>query len=223
VKVLISIKGCEADILRGFNQVIRDTWGKDVTGADLRFFVGEGNLSLRQDEVRLTCPDDYMSLPLKTWAILRWAISQDYTNVFLCDTDTFVIPEALLAYDFQTADLIGMFNGPIGDPRGTESKWAWISGGNGYWLSRKAMEIIIHSDPPHWAEDCSVGQVLGPYIQSGAIKARHDINFGFHDGPDQLKTVITSHFCSVGMKRPFDPQWMYQKYAYNNPEKAQCR
>lgn len=235
MKLLLAIKGCERDASLGLHQAIRETWGANVNGADLRFFVGRGNRDLCADEIRVECGDDYMSLPAKTRAILRWFLDRDYDFIWLGDTDTYVVPERLLTSGFENYDLTGLFNGPIGVPRATEGDagpwkpsdqsngatryWAWISGGNGYWLSRCAAQVVVESETHYsadWAEDRTVGQVLGPYFQRGELRALNHDDYGFVTDSDEYLCRITRHFCTRGMHREFNKAWMYACHARNS-------
>ena len=234
MKLLIAIKGCERDTRNGFHQALRETWVKDVpAGIDVKFFVGEGNAPLRPDEERIGCPDDYMSLPVKTRAILRWMLGREYDFIFLCDTDTYVMPERLLASGFENYDLTGLFNGKIGVPRATEGDagpwkpadqgngatryYAWISGGNGYWLSKRAVQIIVDDMAyvSDWAEDRTIGQILGPFFQNGQLRALNHEDYGFCIDGDFYGCRISRHFCSKGMNRSFEVAWMYNCYKRN--------
>lgn len=217
MKLLLAIKGCRRDVLNGFHQAIRETWMKDVEGADAFFFVGGGTATDNQDEIGLACPDEYMGLPHKTKTILHWSLEHGYDFTFLCDTDTYVIPSRLLNSGFQHHDLTGLFNGAIGMPNATEGRyWAWISGGNGYWLSRRAARIVVeHQIGSEWAEDRMVGQALGSLFRDGSLQAHSHQGYGYYFDADYWRTDITSHYCTSGMRREFDPVWMRNKYAYN--------
>lgn len=221
---LLASKSCQRDAGNGLNQTIRDTWGKDVQGADLKFFVGRGAIPLKDDEVKLDCADDYESLPHKTKAICKWMLERDYGFIFLCDTDTYVRPDRLLASGFEQYDFMGSFNGPIGVPNAMQEKyWAWCSGGNGYWLSRRAAELVADAQSDgDWAEDRITGQILGPYIHRGELKAfSHDgYEYARSAGSsDERLTRITSHFCVHGRGPKFNlqlmQQWMVRKFTYN--------
>jgi len=187
MKLLIAIKSCQRDKDNGSHQAIRDTWAKYLPPAvDLRFFVGGEKVSLETDEVQVPVEDDYFSLSLKTKAIADYSVKNQYDFTFLCDTDTYVWPAKLLASGFEEYDYSGGWQLPqhgwiLGkayhdfvDDEGeiVDPIYAWMSGGVGYFLSRKAAEIISASVISHWAEDIQTGLTLGPLIRAGKIKAK---------------------------------------------------
>lgn len=204
MKKIVAIKSCHRDCGNGFNQAVRDTWLR-AAPVDYKFFVGNGTSVLAPDEEPLKCGDAYMDLPNKTRAIFRWVLDHAYDHAFMCDTDTYVVMRKLATYDPSGYDLIGYFNGSIGVPRAVEGKYAWVSGGAGYWVSRRAMELIVSKEPSSWAEDLWVGQVVGEAVHRGELKALYDTKYGDDN-------EITSHFCSTGMKRTFDVRWLHQKH-----------
>ena len=225
VRPLIAVKSCQRDSENGFNRAVRETWGQDVKAADFRFFLGHEPAYSRWDEVYLGCPDDYNGLPYKTKAICEWAWGRDYTHVYLCDSDTFVMPERLLNSGFENYDYVGHFNGPRGIPNVVYGKcYSWASGGSGYWLSRKAMQIVKDADPAKVSacpltnvpcEDVFVGQVLGPLIATNDIIVSHDPRYGEGYDACNYKTEITSHYRSQSAEREFDPEWMRRHYIAN--------
>lgn len=196
MKLLIAVKSCQHHMDRGDHDVIRNTWGREVKNADLRFFFGgsiESNL-YKEDEIPVDAPDDYESLSLKTIAIVDWAQKQNYDFVYLCDTDTYVISWRLEMLGFENFDFCGLATKEFGQQfpyRGRTrggvdftipNAWGWCSGGFGYFLSRKAMEAILMVVPPTdpvmvWCEDMWVGQVIGPLHACGQLKAAHLANF----------------------------------------------
>lgn len=181
MRLLIAVKSCEPHRIAGYHDVILNTWGRDIPkDVDLRFFTGDLDWRTLGKEIHLNVPDDYLSLPLKTKAILEYSLQNNYDYTFLCDTDTFLLPDRLVRCGFESFDYSGRFGSQpkIGttfhykDQHGDYPNChTWASGGVGYFLSRKASEIVVKSAPEVWAEDMYVGQVLGPYIQSGEITA----------------------------------------------------
>ena len=101
----------------------------------------------------LPCPDDYPSLPLRTWNFCRWAMGQpDWDYLLKCDDDSFVCIPRLVVYDCQERPYIG-------------AEWKkgvdYGSGGAGYLIDRKAAAIVAEqSAPGPGAEDVWVGNVL---------------------------------------------------------------
>lgn len=188
MKLLIAVKSCQEHRRLGFHKEIMKTWGKDFqTDVTIRFFTG-GIIGkdwidylLVNEEESLFCNDGYDSLPEKTRRICQWAISADFDFVFLCDTDTYINREKLLTSGFENYDYFGKIDKPFGQtfPYKTISRdgieksheaYPWASGGYGYFLSRKAFNIIVKSEPEGWAEDFWVGQILGPLYNIGEIK-----------------------------------------------------
>lgn len=223
-KILIAIASCERDSLNGFNQAVRDTWLKDKN-VDYKFFRGIGSAPAKEDEVILNCKDDYLSLPEKTMEILKWAVNDNYDYVFKCDTDTYVVLDRLLSSDFKNYDYVGHFNGQLGKPNLIYSSlYTWASGGSGYFLSRGAAWKIIAEGNTNKAmcpnlripcEDLWIGQVLGPFIESGELKAMSDTKYGWGFSEDFI-TEYTSHYCSEGKKRKFDVSWMFNHHQKNS-------
>ena len=106
------------------------------------------------DEIFLAVPDDYPSLPLKTRAIVRYAIARDYQFMVKMDDDTWINPPLLEGSGYDQYDYVGMRCDP-------HDGWpAPYAAGGFYWLSRKAMEIVSEMDIHDSVEDRGVGNVL---------------------------------------------------------------
>ena len=218
MKLLVAVKSCKHHLMAGYHDAILRTWGKDIPeGTDLRFFTGScWMFSAAPEEVTLQVPDDYMSLPYKTKAICDWSVQHGYDYAFLCDTDTFLIPSRLLESDFAGYDYAGRFGAmpKIGTTFNYKDACGiypnchpWASGGVGYFLSKKAAELVAQVKPHVWAEDMFVGQVLGPHIQSGEIKA--------YDIPE-FECSVAWHFPRRAYgNKVYDPKlgWMEKMYA----------
>jgi hypothetical protein len=92
-------------------------------------------------------------------------MTQDCDYVFKADDDTYIAAERILNYDRDGADYIGAaFRSDIG----------CASGGAGYWLSRKAVEIVANQlTDICWAEDFAVGKLL----EANRIRLKNDERF----------------------------------------------
>jgi len=180
VSILIALPSCHS--LRYWHESIRHTWGRDVKGADLRFFLGLPKVEAQQDEVSLEVGDSLPELSHKTVAIFRWALSNNYDFCLKADLDTLVFPDRFMNSGFEACDWTG----------GQNSFFA--SGGAGYVLSRKAMQIVV--DYPVTTttdEDVHTAKAL---LEQG-INLHHDPRYLFIPGQTLTSETITYHLSSV--------------------------
>ena len=215
LKLLTAVKSCVRDERNGANRAIRETWGEGLD--NLRFIVGQrpnGDppFHFPADVLQLACPDDYHGLPRKTRAILDFSLGAARDFTFLCDVDTFVRPDRLLASGFQQYDLTGMIGGNLEAGK----YFPWPSGGAGYWLSRKAAQIVVNSPPSdEWAEDRMIGQILGPHITAAEITAFNHPGYHRVFRDDPLACDVTMHFDGKGRKKDYTPKWQYEMWNHN--------
>jgi hypothetical protein len=222
-RILIAIKSCRRDQYNGYNDGVRNTWLRDLRGANYCFVLGNGATRLHPDELILDCGDRYEDLPRKTHALCKWNNEHGYDYIFLCDTDTFVVPSRLEG-SHDGKDYVGFFNGTIGKPK--EVYWclyAWASGGSGYWLSKRAAQIVSEVNPDAYSmcpetripsEDLMIGQILGPYLERGELQAKHDPRFG-RSFRDDYMAEISSHYQAVSAGRELPSTWMMKHYELN--------
>src|ERR1700746_293306 len=130
-RVLIAVLTCHR--FRSRADAVRVTWGKNLAGADLRFFLGAGGKAERPDEIILNVDDSYRGLPQKLVAVCQWARTEGYDFIYKSDDDAYVVPERLLASGFEHFDYLGRLRGPSGNYP------APYCSGFGYWLSRRAV------------------------------------------------------------------------------------
>lgn len=151
---------------------MRATWGAEVEGADVRYFLGRGDID-RSDEIILDCDDGYHHLSAKTQLIRRWALEQGYDYLWKIDDDTYVRPERLLGNGFANLDYVGRLRGPSGNYRGP------YCSGFCYGLSRKALELL---SPLTWPlnDDFSEDRWTGNKLLSLGISPHHEAQFVVH-------------------------------------------
>jgi len=194
----------EGDATNGNNQLIRETWGKDVltVGADLRFFIGRRSPTFipQSDEVlvdflkyRTSCQhawwESYVNCCQDFWqvqarSILSWSLTQGYDFTYLCSTDTFLVPRRLMATGFENYDYSGQFipeHIPLG-VRSTEDiyaekRYAWADVGHGLFLSKHAANLVLREPPNYQYTDQHIAQHLGPFIERGEATAYRIPNF----------------------------------------------
>lgn len=236
MKALIAISSCGDFEANGNNQALRDTWLpsiKDFPGLDYKFFFGVGqNAPQLEDSIILPDVDDgYGFLTYKTQASLRWAHAQGYEFVFRCFPDTYVRVDRLMACPFADFDFYGDFrseeggrtNGGTGKQMPTlQEAQNYASGGAGYWLSRRAFELLLDApitgiwrdEITVYAEDLWTGNILG----RSEVKLNYfdDIRFCNHGSrlwPNLRNKLVTAH---MSCPERYDKAFMYAAHAATN-------
>lgn len=133
---------------------IRETWAPLNGEVETILIEGgaQGTSLSTQGILRLPCDDGYRSLIQKMQGFCRWILRRRVFQWLLkCDDDTYVAMDRLkLLLDTATADYIGRDFG------------GFASGGAGYLLSRKAVEIVAAAPdvPAGEPEDVAISQIL---------------------------------------------------------------
>jgi hypothetical protein len=147
----------------------------------------------------LGVPDGYLSLPRKTQALCTWAWLRGYSRLLKVDCDTwldaawFRLTRRNVVSDYAGCvrsawDGGHLFRGAPADPPGT---WPHpYAAGGGYWLSRRAMQIVAAAEIPAgtWCEDRWVGHVLA----GAGIFPERIPEFNFYPGGMTLKMNVPS-------------------------------
>jgi hypothetical protein len=157
VKPLIAIATCDKPQFVAKADAQKATWARLRPDVDIRFFTGK----------TLGVPDHYEALPQKVRAIFRWALDHDYSHCFKTDDDTFINIDALLEAPVGHYDYVGNTRSVID---GEARVWAYNSG-YGYWLSRKAMEVIAHAE---LTNDPNEDRWVGTVLQRAGIHPMRD-------------------------------------------------
>lgn len=221
MRILFAVKSCHRDRHRA--AVIRETWGRDLHGADLRFFYGRPILKDAQpDEVSLDVPDDYWNLAIKIQAICQYAIQHGYDYVLQIDADTYVQPERALASGFEQYDYTGMHRAigyliPIPYIRGFAC-----------WFSARAVKCLAEAElpklPKEWCSDSWVGKVM----KANGIEPQPDTRYhatlqphpGVVEGPRDGNDIIACcEFTPVQM-RAIDLEWRTMKAGEKQPRET---
>lgn len=215
----------------GDNQALRDTWLQDICAypdIDYKFFHGKGQSFYpvydpneprrfvdpsdpKPDVVVLDVPDDYWSLVLKSQALHYWGYRHGYDFVLKVDADTYVNLHKLIESGFQDHDYFGHIQVCPGSIRGdgTVNEHGFLNGGEGYWTSKKACEIISKGDP---GKDLTVGedQWTGDILGKAHIKMVD--NPGYGSGITLHGSLATAPLEGY---RPgkYKNEWMYKTYA----------
>lgn len=216
MRILIAIPSCPAHA--AYQQAQRDTWVRDIpSGINVhyRFFLGResgfehGVVDEIGDEVYLGAdafiPErglkKYPTLPQKTKQICDYALLAGHDYIFKTDTDSLVNVKNLLNSGFANSEYSGGYN--------YEETGDFASGGAGYWLSRKAMQVVANSEIEYWAEDVFVALALK---EKGILPVW---NTGYRWKPGEIvdKDMISLHLGSALHPKKYETKMMHEAYA----------
>jgi hypothetical protein len=202
VKYAIAIKSCHKYAER--QQAQRDTWIADL---DVDYFhvIGicpPGTRPAPSDSHLLACDisDAFTDIAPKVWCACRYALEASLTNLFVCDDDTYVVPERL-ARAATRRDYVGWVRpGPGWDVPYMQ--------GSAYLLGERALEYIVRAVEimqPGVIDDGAVGRVL-----VDKVAYTHDRRF--YPGPQpewitSTNNLISTHKCLPAQMRAIHEQW----------------
>lgn len=174
MKILIAIMCCHER--QEYAEASRQTWIKDIRGADYKIFYGRGNHDLKDDEIQLDVPDGYYNLITKIYGIVQWAYSHGYDYILKCDDDVYVLPARLVSSDFSKYDFIGGESFGIDEcNRLFRYQNTVLAPGGCWWLSRKSMQAMLsRPQPGEGADEPWVADVL----KNSGIPVRIDNRIG---------------------------------------------
>lgn len=183
--VLFLVISCKK--YRSKQQLIRDTWAKDVVRANFEYVFVEGDPTIEQatligDQLFVPVPDSYEYLPGKVLEAVRSSIRLfDPEYIFKIDDDCVCNVQKFLEFDYTSFDYIGTdvsigrlsyvdwhtgatSNSQLSDLLfEIEDSQTWYDGQGGYLLSRKAASemVALQEDKlQHILEDYAVGRAL---------------------------------------------------------------
>lgn len=186
-RILVGICSARGNIAR--RQAVRDSWfNQSPDGVDVCFFVGGGTpLEEERDVLCVDAPDDYDHLPQKVRAFFTACLEQEFDWLFKCDDDTYLALDRLRGIIVDGYDLVG---NEFLESRGSPS------GGAGYLLSRRMVEVLAYdrSLPGVGAEDVIIGEAA---IRHGArFRATTRLCWNSSRFPRSDNDVVTSHWCT---------------------------
>lgn len=237
MKVLIGVISFQGDAENGNHDKIRQTWGKDTAtaGADLRFFLGRRDKQYvpKPDEVLIPwqedgtrkCQHPYWTAVenccVEYWqvlyrGILDWSLRNGYDYTFLAENDTFLIPRKLMKTGFENYDFSGWMMYTHSDKPNE-----FYAEPGGYFVSRKAAEIVLATEPNHLHFENLVTNVLK--ANSATIKSLdgfwNETMWHYRAQGTNLDRVSSWRYDDVIRDGyPSDSRWMfdmYQKYGAN--------
>ena len=215
MRILIAIQACHR--LNHLKLAQRETWMKQRQAPagmqiDVRMFVGQFVALHSQarsespvpqpDEVWLDVPDWKGYLSQKAVGIIQWAFDHDYDFIWKADDDTYCRIDRLLNSGFENFDYVGH--------RGGVYKWRgrrvlYGQGGAGFWLSRRAMQVLLAADqasiPFTDPEDIRTGWLLAEQGITLQEDDRYEPYLNIARAPGPGNDVISTHKCTAEQMR----------------------
>jgi hypothetical protein len=199
MKNIILTLSCKQD--RGLKQItVEETWLRHWTSYH-RFVLGEGVNNPHMGELIVNAPDDYSGLEAKCRAAFKWCLINDFDYAFLAAIDTYVWPIRL------SAAFLGVMHEHDYVGRASDGE-GHAGGGNGYWLSARAMNRIVSAD------------LIGDYADRAHFKVLSAHGIALHND-DRYGVSITKHL-GRGTGN-YDPQWMVDFHEEQNPRGNRLR
>jgi hypothetical protein len=235
-RIVVGILSCQKTVDR--KRTVEATWLRDLPKEHVTayFLVGRPGrpAEIIGNTLYLDCPDTYLSLPEKVVAFLEYAHAHlAYDYIFKCDDDTYVDVVTWLAVpyrdgDFTVGQLIKYNNGYQTWMRQKGLEWKpayddflrmtgrFSCGGEGYFLSRRAVEAVVEWCRPNSIDICPPSEdiLITGILKASGIEARvvpalagqrHDAllpwsvarNLGFATihpvGPSRMRTIHCRH------------------------------
>lgn len=128
--------------------------------------------------------------------MVRWAYDEGYDHLFRTDTDAYVWVNRLLKCGYENFDYMGFCRDRI-QPRysGRPDEWCIVTahGGIGFFLSRRAMEILLNAPVERYADGKYWGDLwTGHQLWKHGINCHRDTRF-----LDGGRTAVSSHHGNI--------------------------
>lgn len=209
-RLLIGIVSCQRYATR--REACRASWVRALNRRqDVMPLFIVGDLKLDEprvggDTLYVPCDDSYECLPQKTMWLARWAAKNQVERLMKCDDDTFVCVSRIDSILCNNQDYIGFEVAP-----------SVASGGAGYLLTNKAIDVLVSDLPANGrgAEDVLVAQML----RRQDIQIHH--NREFRPWCDRVPTVWNEQF-TAHYVQPVDMPSLQLSLERSPPQFIRC-
>jgi hypothetical protein len=169
-KLLIAIPTKTAPLYTERAKICEQTWLKDCP-CDYKFF-SDADLGLTEIDQHQNDVD-----PIRTWRtklMVKYAFEHGYDYIFRCDSDAYVWVNRLLNCGFENHDYMGWC---LQAPQG---EWCinTAHGGVGFFLSRRAMKVVMNSPVDKYGDGKYWGDLwAGHHLWKSGIDCHRDTRF----------------------------------------------
>lgn len=195
-----TIRAKDADGCYQARRACRLAWMRELLPHNMQafFIVGQTSEPIHEPRVvQVEAQDDYWALPQKVLAGMRWALKKhDFDFIVKVDDDTFIHPERLARYvatlEKGTPDIHG---GEISADN------EYLSGGAGYILSRRMVEVLVEDPliPQEGREDVEICEAV--LRAGGKIVKDRRFNSKRTPFPQLSNDIISAHYMTPAYMR----------------------
>lgn len=197
MKTIVLIKSCHRHAER--RAACRATWLPRLDWADSLFLIGQPTPAqgapVLDDSLACNVSDEFPNIAPKVRCGFAFALEHNYDFAFVCDDDTYVVPERLRTSNYWRYDYTGFVRTY---PYAYNNIARPYIQGAGYWVSARAMVQAVCSPimlRPAVIDDGALGHAL-----YGKVPFVHDDRYepgpDWHDRyPERGNNVITTHKC----------------------------
>lgn len=190
-KIALAIKSCHRYAERRAAQ--QETW-LQTWPHDFYYLIGKPYATPVADALHCDVSDAFADIAPKILHACRYALEQNTEHLVVCDDDTYIRPERLLASGFEKFDYFGFLRVSLLD----YNKGIPYAQGSCYTLSARAMErIVLAADimQPGIIDDGAVGQAL-----IGKVPFTHA--HLFNPGPEPEPVLPSNEWISMHKALP---------------------
>ena len=195
-RAIIFVMTYVPDIANGKLTAVRQTWAHQHPEIfPIKYIFDRTHKDPWPDELVLDAPIGLLNTSFKTQKAAEWALEHGYDHAFFVPTDCYVALPRLLTSGYEKHDYTGFHS----------YDEHHIGGGSGYWLSRRALQVVAGYKAYPDYEDRWVGSAC----KDAGISAVHDQRYRSWEQPP-VKGAITKHL-SHGTN-DYDPIWMFMTH-----------
>lgn len=195
MKVSIGVFGsCHNDQYRQQIDNCKQTWCKDVE--NVFFFCGINRWEKYPDLVHFDCQDDELSATYKQWNGMKWLHQHSPSDFyFIVGTDTFVVYKNLIKMLANYDPNQHAYIGGHGDVRKLDTFVYFHSGGSGFIITHKTMQMIIDKIDDHLLQWTALCHRFAQYLIYGC-----DVSIAYLLMKHRVPSYTEEHFYGCNHK-----------------------
>jgi len=208
LKAIVLIKSCHRHAER--RSACLDTWLPRLDWADYLFLIGQPTPAqgapVEVNSLACNVSDEFPNIAPKIRCGFLYALESGCDFAFVCDDDTYVVPERLRQSGYWRHDYVGFLRVNGLEYNGNRPYMQ----GSAYWISARAMRYAVANpllQRNGIIDDGAVGQALYgnvPYVHDDRYFVGPECLEGV---PERTNKIITTHKCLPKQMRAVHDLW----------------